>query len=79
MSYDKPELYWSNEDGWVDKASATIFDIWDVESSRLPFGGYWAKDTGHNTQNTNAQCNEYGVRGTRCVYRYGHYNDCKFY
>lgn len=30
------KLYWSNEDGWVDKESATIFNIQELTEILLP-------------------------------------------
>jgi hypothetical protein len=32
-------LYWSNEDGWGDKGSATIFTVEERYSFNLPIGG----------------------------------------
>ena len=37
-------LWWSNEDGWVDKLSATIFSAEEVRTLRLPMGGEWEKE-----------------------------------
>ena len=35
-------LWWSNEDGWVDKASATPFTYTEKCSfAYIPFGGVW--------------------------------------
>ena len=36
-------LFWSNEDGWVDRASATIFPT--KEGLNLPIGGKWVEVT----------------------------------
>ena len=36
-------LYWSNEDGWVDKANATKFKAWEIWHLRLPIGGVWVR------------------------------------
>lgn len=33
--------YWSNEDGWTDLASATVFADGERDSLRLPIGGRW--------------------------------------
>jgi hypothetical protein len=35
---DGSELYWSNEDGWVDKESATIFSEEELKTMNLPIG-----------------------------------------
>lgn len=34
-------LYWSNEMGWVDKASADKFTEEDIKTVSLPMGGKW--------------------------------------
>lgn len=34
-------VYWSNEDGWVDSSSATLFDHAELLTVRLPQGGSW--------------------------------------
>lgn len=34
-------LFWSNEDGWVNQASATRFTTEERQSLRLPIGGNW--------------------------------------
>ena len=31
-------LYWSNEDGWVSRDTATVFESTNYE---LPYGGQW--------------------------------------
>jgi hypothetical protein len=39
----KDPLYWNNEDGWVDKGSATVFGPIERLQVRLPIGGVWEK------------------------------------
>lgn len=34
--------WWSNEDGWVDKESATIFTYAETKNLNLPMHGRWA-------------------------------------
>jgi hypothetical protein len=34
-------LYWSNEDGWVDRESATPFTPAEAEVFQLPADSYW--------------------------------------
>jgi hypothetical protein len=35
-------LYWSNEDGWVDKGSATVFSKEEyLTTPYLPLGSEW--------------------------------------
>jgi len=34
-------LFWSNEDGWVDWASATKFTARDIKVLNLPIDGVW--------------------------------------
>lgn len=34
-------LFWSNDDGWVDLASATRFTTGERYSLQLPIGGNW--------------------------------------
>ncbi len=34
-------LYWSNEDGWVTKEDATVFEPAELRSVSLPIGGRW--------------------------------------
>ena len=38
---DDPHLYWSNEDGWGDLASATVFASGERDTVRLPLDGSW--------------------------------------
>jgi len=39
---DGETLYWSNDDGWVDKSSATLFDNAEREEyPHIPKGGQW--------------------------------------
>lgn len=38
-----PSLYWSNEDGWVDYTSATVFNGLELEHLRLPDQGQWVR------------------------------------
>ena len=35
------DLFWSNSDGWVDRASADVFTDAEKETLRLPYGGRW--------------------------------------
>lgn len=34
-------LFWSNDDGWVDRNSATVFSQDEAASKRLPMAGEW--------------------------------------
>ena len=36
-------LFWSNNDGWVDFESATVFSLNDRYVLNLPIGGDWIK------------------------------------
>jgi hypothetical protein len=36
-------LFWSNEDGWVDKDSATKFSTYERQMLRLPLDGKWVE------------------------------------
>ena len=36
-------LYWNNDEGWVDKNSATNFD--NTDGLMLPVGGYWVDNS----------------------------------
>lgn len=36
-------LYWSNADGWVDRASADTFSAAETGELNLPIGGAWEK------------------------------------
>jgi hypothetical protein len=36
-------LYWSNDDGWVDRGSATIFTQLEAIHLNLPMGGCWER------------------------------------
>ena len=40
---DGEVVYWSNEDGWVDRASATLFTPAEAATLRLPMGNapFW--------------------------------------
>lgn len=38
---DDENLYWSNEDGWGDLASATVFARGERDAVRLPLDGSW--------------------------------------
>ena len=33
---DQDYLYWSNENGWVDKHSSTVFNSWELNVTSLP-------------------------------------------
>jgi len=35
------DLFWSNSQGWVDRASADVFTEAEKEATRLPYGGRW--------------------------------------
>lgn len=35
---DGSPLYWSNDLGWVDRQSATIFTVHEIRTMREPFG-----------------------------------------
>ena len=38
------QLYWSNDDGWVDKASATVYSYEERMKWSAPvIDGYWTK------------------------------------
>lgn len=42
MNEDGDRLYWSNEDGWVDYESATLFTNMERQCLRAPEGAaYW--------------------------------------
>ena len=42
--YPPKSLYWNNEDGWVDRASATLFTLQEVGKYMwLPIGGEWVE------------------------------------
>lgn len=44
-------LYWSNEIGWVDRASADVFDENETVTLSLPIGGVWVLancESGHS-------------------------------
>ena len=43
---DGSQLYWSNVDGWVDKASATVYTHEEMTRLHLPLDGYWTRHTG---------------------------------
>lgn len=36
-----PNLYWSNENGWVDPYSADRFTVEEQRTLNLPIDGYW--------------------------------------
>jgi hypothetical protein len=36
-------LYWSNEDGWVDKTHATVFAENEMKYLNLPMTGEWVQ------------------------------------
>ena len=38
---DTMGLFWSNEDGWTDRDSATVFTAQERDTLRLPLGGMW--------------------------------------
>ena len=40
---DGKQLFWSNEDGWVDKSSATRYTYDEMQRLHLPIDGYWTK------------------------------------
>lgn len=44
----EPDLYWSNEDGWVDSASATRFTDEEHDTLYLPDEGTWVRITTAN-------------------------------
>lgn len=48
---DGEQLYWSNEQGWVDKASA---DVWTSRDDNLPDEGRW--EQGEYTRHKNEKC-----------------------
>ena len=37
------ELYWSNDDGWVDRESATVFSQNEKFVLNLPMYGMWVE------------------------------------
>jgi hypothetical protein len=37
------KLYWSCEDGWVDRNFATLFTWNERRDTHIPFGGVWRK------------------------------------
>ncbi len=39
--YEDGPLFWSNEDGWVTKESATRFSKDETTYLNLPIGGIW--------------------------------------
>lgn len=41
MTFGIAGLYWSNEDGWVARESATFFTAAEKDSLRLPIDGEW--------------------------------------
>lgn len=43
VNEDDAYLYWSNEDGWGDRASATVFADGERPSLSLPQGGAWER------------------------------------
>ncbi len=53
MNKDKQEwlitngngLWWSNDDGWVDKPSAARFTYKETKTLSLPIGGKWKQET----------------------------------
>jgi len=47
-SVEEP-LFWSNNDGWVDKDSADRFTEEQKENLNLPDGGKWALDCSHGS------------------------------
>lgn len=47
-SVEEP-LFWSNEDGWVDKESATRFTTKQRENLNLPDEGRWVLDCSHGS------------------------------
>jgi len=50
---DGETLYWSNDDGWVDKDSATLFDNDErVEYAHIPQGGEWEYEHSLNDRPT---------------------------
>lgn len=41
IANEKGTEFWSNDDGWVDIASASRFSKQDTELLNLPVGGHW--------------------------------------
>ena len=47
MIVDENDLYWSNENGWGDEASATRFTTMEQAHLNLPIGGHWVRKEDH--------------------------------
>lgn len=41
---DLDDIFWSNETGWTDYESATLFSTEERESFTPPLGGIWCSD-----------------------------------
>ena len=50
--------YWSNADGWVDRATADRFGPSDRKLCRLPVGGRWIRE--HESADLAGRCSSCG-------------------